>query len=105
MKQVINNKDEGTVTVVNLLKRGFKKDRVIAYKRHNNKGLEEYAFLRRLTTVSVGFVSLIGGPDYGACLTAYSYSEAIRTCSSIRNLYVFKDLEDFLKNKHKMTIK
>jgi hypothetical protein len=105
MKQVINKQHKSTVTVNNLLKKGVTGDRVIVYKRHSHDEKEEYAFLRRLDKFTVGFVSLIGGADYSAAYQGNNYRQVVSFCANVRNLYVFKNMEDFMKNKSKMKTK
>lgn len=102
MKLVTNrNKKVKTQSVKNVLKKGLSGDKVIAYRRVNDE-LEEYAFLRNIGGGYKGFVSLIGGANYAPCLIHDTYKDALEHACSIRNVYVFKDLQDFLNNKHKM---
>ena len=100
MKLITTNKSK-TKSVKNLCKKGFNNDRVIVYRRHNSFK-EEYAFLRRVSETHVGFVSLIGGAEYSPCLVFPTYKQAVTVAAKIRKLYVFKNMEDFMKNRHKM---
>ena len=103
MKRITNHKEKGnTRTVKNLCKKGFNNDRVIAYKRDNPVGLEEYAFLRRVSSTAVGFVSLIGGATYSPVYVHDNYCSCVAMAANQRELYEFKNLQEFLDNKHLM---
>lgn len=104
MKKITNHKQKNTRTVDNVCKKGFNNNKIIAYKRHSPVGEEEYAFLRRLSDTSVGFISLIGGANYTPVYVHSTYQSAVAVAAKMRKLYIFKNLEDFVQNRHKMKL-
>lgn len=102
MKKITNHKQKNTRTVENVCKKGFNNNKVFVYKRRSEVGLEEYAFLRRTSELSAGWVSLIGGATYSPCLVYNTYKSALAVAAKIRNVYEFKNLQEFLDKKHLM---
>jgi hypothetical protein len=104
MKRITNKKKKGTRTALNVCKKGFSNNSIIAYKRESPVGNEEYAFLRRTSRNTVGFVSLYGGSNYSPVYVHTTYCAAVAVAANQRNLYIFKDLQDFLDKRHKMKV-
>jgi hypothetical protein len=102
MKKITNHKTKGARTVKNVCKKGFNNNKIIAYKRDSPVGNTEFAFLRRTSKDTVGFVSLYGGSNYSPVYIHGTYKAALAVAAKLRTLYIFKNLQDFIDNKHKM---
>lgn len=101
MKRITNNPGQKNVrTVDNVCKKGFNNSKIYAYKRPSRLGLEEWAFLRRVSENHVGWVPLIGGPTYVPTYITDRYKTSLLMASVNRKVYEFKNLQEFLDKKY-----